>query len=107
MVQDAEAEAVLRGPGEVTKVPRVEEVERRFGDRAAFALQILSKLYARTERAAKGESAGGGMWTLAAGSVTSFAALWLCYSHLSTFAVISLGSRCVNFAVCRLKLRWP
>ena len=33
---------------------KVEDMEKRFGDRAAFALQILSSLYARTERAAKG-----------------------------------------------------
>ena len=33
---------------------RLEDMERQFGDRAAFALQILSSLYSRTERAAKG-----------------------------------------------------
>lgn len=38
---------------------KVEDMEKRFGDRAAFALQILSSLYARTERAAKGLLASG------------------------------------------------
>jgi anaphase-promoting complex subunit 3 len=57
--KDAEAEAVLRGPGgEVRKEVRLDEMEKRFGaDRAAFALQILSSLYARTERHAKAADA--------------------------------------------------
>ena len=43
--KDAEAEAVLRGPGaEVRKEVRLEGMELQFGGRAAFALQILSSL---------------------------------------------------------------
>jgi len=56
--KDNEVETILRGPGaEVRKEVKVEEMEKRFGERAAFALQILSSLYARTERAAKAADA--------------------------------------------------
>ena len=56
--KDAEAESILRGPGaEQRKEVKVEDMEKRFGERAAFALQILSSLYARTERATKAADA--------------------------------------------------
>jgi len=56
--KDNEVETILRGPGaEVRKEVKVEDMEKRFGDRAAFALQILSSLYARTERATKAADA--------------------------------------------------
>ena len=53
--RDAEAEAVLRGTlMDTRKEVQTEEVTSAFGDKAAFALQLLSKLYRRSERAKKG-----------------------------------------------------
>ena len=55
---DAEAELVLRGPpADARKEVRLDDMEKRFGERAAFALQILSSLYARTERPDKAADA--------------------------------------------------
>ena len=53
--RDAEAESVLRGPlVDPRKDVHTEEVASAFGDKAAFALQLLGKLYRRSERTKKG-----------------------------------------------------
>ena len=53
--RDAEAESVLRGPlVDPRKDVQTEEVTAAFGDKAAFALQLLGKLYRRSERTKKG-----------------------------------------------------
>ena len=53
--KDAEAESVLRGQlVDPRKEVQTEEVTQAFGDKAAFALQLLAKLYRRSERTKKG-----------------------------------------------------
>ena len=53
--RDAEAESILRGQHvDPRKEVNLEETVAMFGDRAAFALQILSTIYNRSERGNKG-----------------------------------------------------
>ena len=54
--RDAEAESILRGQHvDPRKEVNLEETVAMFGDRAAFALQILSTIYNRSERGNKGK----------------------------------------------------
>jgi len=56
--RDAEAESILRCQNmDPRKEVNLEETVAMFGDRAAFALQILSTIYRRTERGSKGAEA--------------------------------------------------
>ena len=54
--KDAEAEAIIRGlNADPRKEVNLDETVGAFGDRAAFALQILSTVYSRSERRDKGK----------------------------------------------------
>ena len=54
--RDSEAESILRGQHvDPRKEVNLEETVAMFGDRAAFALQILSTIYNRSERGNKGK----------------------------------------------------
>ena len=54
--RDAEAEAIIRGQSvDPRKEISLDETVNIFGDRAAFALQILSTIYERSERGSKGK----------------------------------------------------
>ena len=53
----AEAESVLRGPlVDPRKELQLEEIISNFGDKAAFALQLLSKLYRKSEKQRQGRN---------------------------------------------------
>ena len=53
--RDKEAESVLRGPFvDPRKELQLEEIISSFGDKSAFALQLLSSIYRRSERQNKG-----------------------------------------------------
>lgn len=74
--KDAEAEAILRCSGvNPRKEVGVQETVAQFGDRAAFALQILSDIYYRSERGTKGAEADRKALKL-----NPF--LWHCYESL-------------------------
>lgn len=56
--RDAEAEAIIRGQSvDPRKEISLDETVNIFGDRAAFALQILSTIYERSERGSKAAEA--------------------------------------------------
>jgi len=56
--KDAEAECILRGQNtDLRREVNLEDTVAMFGDRAAFALQILSSIYSRSERGSKAAEA--------------------------------------------------